>query len=87
MKKIFSIFITVALLLSLAACDESVESKSTSDRPSIKDADVYFWTDEETGVQYVVYANKVGYAGLGGITPRLNADGTLHCDTEKGGAE
>lgn len=46
---------------------------------------IYFWTDPETGVQYVVYREKVAYAGLAGITPRLNADGSLMIDTDNRG--
>lgn len=32
---------------------------------------IYIWTDEDTGVQYVIYQ-------FGGITPRLNSDGSLY---------
>lgn len=38
---------------------------------------VKVFVDPETGVEYLVYAEKVGYAGCGGITPRLNPDGTV----------
>lgn len=40
--------------------------------------DVYIWTDEETGVQYIIYSHKNGYGGMGGITPRLNNDGSIY---------
>lgn len=36
------------------------------------DDEIWIWTDEETGVQYLI---SKGYH-KGGITPRLNADGT-----------
>lgn len=39
---------------------------------------IYIWTDEDTGVQYVVYREESCYAGFGGITPRLNSDGSLY---------
>jgi hypothetical protein len=39
-----------------------------------------FWTDEETGCQYVVYW---GY-NRGGITPRLSPDGTQICERPEG---
>ena len=48
-------------------------------------SDVYIWTDPETGVQYVVYSEKHGYAGIGGITPRLQADGSLYINEVAGG--
>lgn len=37
--------------------------------------DIRIWTDPETNVQYVIY---FGYGGAGGITPRINIDGTLY---------
>ncbi len=40
---------------------------------------MYIWTDEDTGVQYIIYREKTMNAGFGGITPRLNADGSLYC--------
>lgn len=43
----------------------------------IRDENCYIVTDQKTGVQYIVFREKVGYAGMGGITPRLNADGSL----------
>lgn len=44
----------------------------------IEDEHIFIVTDAETGVQYIVYREKIGYAGMGGITPRLNADGSLY---------
>lgn len=45
----------------------------------LKESDtIYIWTDEETGVQYVIYREKLYNAGFGGITPRLNQDGSLY---------
>lgn len=44
----------------------------------LEDNDIYFITDPDTGVQYIVYREKVGYAGMGGITPRLRSDGSLY---------
>ena len=44
--------------------------------------DVYVWTDEETGVQYIVYSHRNGYGGMGGITPRFNSDGSLYIVSE-----
>lgn len=44
----------------------------------IENNHIFIITDPKTGVQYIVYREKVGYAGMGGITPRLNADGSLY---------
>ncbi|AXF52226.1 MAG: hypothetical protein [Inoviridae sp.] len=72
---------------------ESVVDESISDLPdydpisfSVFDGEfsrIYIWTDEETGVQYIIYREKSGYAGFGGITPRLNTDGSLYVLDEK----
>lgn len=42
----------------------------------------FIWTDPETGVQYIVYREKCYYAGFGGITPRLNPDGSLFVEND-----
>lgn len=82
MKKIFSILMVVVLILCLSGCSENENIERDSN-----DSDIKFWTDTETGIQYVIYSSCAGYAGMGGITPRLNADGTLYKPTEKGGVE
>lgn len=37
----------------------------------------YEFIDPETGVHYWVYSHGAGYTGMGGMTPRLNSDGTV----------
>lgn len=39
-------------------------------------------TDEKTGVQYVVYSQTFYHGGAGGITVRVNADGTPYIDPD-----
>lgn len=72
MKKIFSILIILGLITCLTSCTNNENITQSNEDTSIK-----FWTDKETGVEYIIYSNINGYAGQGGITPRLNADGTL----------
>lgn len=46
---------------------------------------VYDYTDPETGVHYLIYSEDQCNAGMGGITPRLNPDGSIMVEeTEKG---
>ena len=46
---------------------------------------VYDYTDPETGVHYLIYSECQYKAGMGGITPRLNPDGSIMVEkTEKG---
>mgnify|MGYP005769099755 CR=1 FL=1 len=43
---------------------------------------VYIYTDPETGVEYLIFSKSAGYAGMGGITPRLNEDGSLYINPD-----
>jgi uncharacterized lipoprotein YehR (DUF1307 family) len=86
MKKIFSILILIVLVFSLVGCETETSNEIEKlALPNESDENISIWTDKETGVQYIIYDNKVGYGGMGGITPRFNADGTLYISTEKGG--
>lgn len=82
MKKL--IIAAIALCLT-ALCLVGCETQTTSEQTALeaeKDSHIYVWTDKETGVQYIIYSVGYGYAGMGGITPRLNADGTLYIEKE-----
>lgn len=76
MKKILYLAMTIILIFILCGCssNENIERSSNGD--------VKFWTDEETGVEYIIYSHAGGYAGMGGITPRLNTDGSLYVKSE-----
>jgi maltose-binding protein MalE len=82
MKKIICFVLMVLMVCCLCSCsvEESTNQSNNTLPPS---SSVRVWTDEETGVQYIIYE---GYK-QGGIYPRLNADGSLHIarPTEKGG--
>lgn len=41
---------------------------------------VYDYTDPETGVHYLIYSEHQYSSGMGGITPRLNPDGSVMVD-------
>ena len=89
MKKVLCILLSLFLIICLVGCTTYQINENENVELNSKDTDIRFWTDEETGVQYVIYNHGAGYKGMGGITPRLNADGTLYVDhpTEKGGEE
>lgn len=82
MKKITFILLALILTLCLMGCEEASENNETTLK-EVKQSDVFVWTDEETGVQYIIYSDTAGYGGMGGITPRLNADGTLYIATKQ----
>jgi hypothetical protein len=64
------------MMFSLVGCVEGVES-DTSDTVTITNNDMYEFVDPQTGVHYWVYSHSEYYKGMGGMTPRLNADGTI----------
>ena len=76
---VLAIIITPAMIAwnkKTDSAENPVGSNSTDNDWHI-DGDVYVWTDEETGVQYLIYSDRHSDSGMGGITPRLNADGTI----------
>lgn len=77
MKKLLCLAMTIILIFILCGCNPNQNIEKT-----VNDPDVMFWTDEETGVEYVIYSHSGGYSGMGGITPRLNKDGSLYCESE-----
>lgn len=44
---------------------------------------VYDYTDPETGVHYLIYSEHQYSSGMGGITPRLNPDGSTMVEEKK----
>jgi hypothetical protein len=80
MKKIIT-FIIIIITMCFTGCNYS-DSETVND---IQEKRTFIITDEDTGVQYIVYREKYGYAGMGGITPRYNSDGTLHTVNDKEG--
>lgn len=90
-KSIFLILTIVILSVCLMGCEvlnESDSNESDSFESKLKQASndsIRIWIDEETGVQYIIYGESWGYSGGAGITPRLNADGTLYITTGNGG--
>ena len=60
-----------------------VTKKPSSKGDSTKELDngsVFEWVDNYTGIHYLVYSLQRGEAGMGGITPRLNADQSVMTD-------
>lgn len=83
-KKFIAISAALLCFISAVSCDGIGTNEIFSDsveEPTVGEKDndtIYIWTDEETGVQYIVYREKRYNAGFGGITPRLNPDGSLY---------
>lgn len=83
MKKKFMISVlVVAILFSLAGCSsrEGVKISNSGATSKIYNNDIYEFVDPDTGIHYWIYSHKAGYGGMGGMTPRLNHDGSVMCD-------
>lgn len=66
---------------------ENTEEESTERLPDYLDyftaANIYDYVDPDTGVHYLVFRDSSYQSGRGGITPRLNSDGTLMVEEMK----
>ena len=58
--------------------DPSVAFSQEAEIQTTENQFIFVWTDPDPKIQYIVYRQTSGYAGFGGITPRLNADGSLY---------
>lgn len=68
------------IVMCLTGCDIEEDRSRYDGITKTDNIHIEFWTDEETGVQYVIYDRVGGYAGMGGITPRLNSDGSVYIE-------
>jgi len=83
MKKKFMTLATVLILTcSLVGCSspKGTETSNSGTTSKIYNRDVYEFVDPDTGVHYWIYSHAESYKGMGGITPRLNSDGSVMCD-------
>ena len=75
MKKIISLILVIAIIL-LVGCADVEYAEADTQINYIQDEGMFeIYVDEETGVNYISYMNYKNYE-RGGITVRLNADGT-----------
>lgn len=89
-KRLIAISAALLCFIGAVGCDEnnifSADEADDIEEPtageyfprSSGNETVFIWTDEDTGVQYIIYREKLYNAGFGGITPRLNPDGSLY---------
>lgn len=74
MKKIVSLILVITIML-LVACSDVEYAEADTQIEYIQDEAMFrIYVDEETGVNYISYYHKP--YDRGGITVRLNADGT-----------
>ena len=78
MKKIVSLILVIAIML-LVGCDNT-EADTQYKYIQERSSKCCIYVDEETGVNYIKYIDVYG----GGITVRLNADGTPYVSEVNG---
>ena len=59
------------------------EAEKSNTLSKIDRSCIHEYIDSETGVHYLVYSNNIQRGGAGGMTPRLNADGSLMVDEKE----
>lgn len=88
-RKIVLLSLSAVTILSLCGCSSEATAANKSDNtkntaenePTVEEtyqyqaANVYNYTDPETGVCYLIYSSY--RAGTGGMTVRYNADGSI----------
>ena len=81
-KKLILFATTLVLMFSLVGCSisEGTETSNSGTTSKIYNSDVYEFVDPDTGVHYWIYSSYMGYAGMGGMTPRLNSNGSVMTD-------
>lgn len=73
-KKILATLLVFGLAATtLVGCSNPTDNNIEK----IYNSDIYEFIDPDTGVHYWIYSHKEGYGGMGGMTPRLNPDGTV----------
>lgn len=80
MKKIIlTLLLCICMCFVLVGCSTPKGTETSNDGSSSKiyNDDIYEFVDPDTRVHYWIYSHKAGYAGMGGMTPRLNSDGTV----------
>lgn len=72
-KIVTGLFLAVLACVCLSGCTYESMNTETSPNPSVQ-----YFTDEETGVEYLLYSGVECVA----ICPRYNADGTFYTEAE-----
>lgn len=77
-KLLYFFLVFLFFIFSLVGCAKNTpDTKNTPEIQQTHNNDIYEFIDSETGVHYLIYSYNAGYAGMGGITPRLNSDGSI----------
>lgn len=93
-KRILLVVFSLVLVFVLAGCslDDALDdfyNRHEGQQREVRYASyshcVYDYVDSETGVHYLLYSFYDANGATGGITPRLNPDGSIMVDKYEGG--
>lgn len=78
-KKFLILLLCICMCFGLSGCSipHGTQTSNEGSIAKINNDDIYEFIDPDTGVHYWIYSHKVPYGGMGGMTPRLNSDGTI----------
>lgn len=78
-KKLCGLVMCFLLCTALVGCSVSeIETTDNASITEIRNPSIYEFVDKDTGVHYWIYSQRLTKGGgMGGITPRLNSDGTV----------
>lgn len=71
---ICALVVSLSCLFMSGCGSEEASAESTTGTKTLSGNYVYEWIDKDTGVHYLIYRET---SGSGGMTPRLNADGSI----------
>ena len=74
-KKLCGLVMCFLLCTAFIGCSASETNNASI--TEIHNSDIFEFVDKDTGVHYLIYSRRLTDGGMGGITPRLNPDGTV----------
>ena len=78
--------IAMSCAVVLAGCQRREYVERTPPPEVVVTDNVFVWRDVQTGCEYLIYSRDAGYAGMGGMTARLDPDGRPICKPTTGSA-
>lgn len=78
-KRFLTLLLCICMCFALVGCNvpHGTQTSNEGNTSKINNDDIYEFVDPDTKVHYWIYSHSSGYSGMGGITPRLNSDGTV----------
>lgn len=83
-RKLILLVTMIIFVFLLVGCVTNVSEASDNKAiERVSDRSIYEYVDPDTGVHYLIYSEASSRAGMGGMAPRLNSDGSVMTDKYK----